>query len=449
MRLYDPLFGDDDVDRLCGDRALMQSMLDVEAAVAEAAAEAGLVTTEAAAVVRDAARVEHLDLEALARGAAAAGNVAMPLVTQLTAAVARRDPRAVDAVHVGVTSQDVIDTAAVLQYRAALAPLLTHVGRASEAAAGLARRYRDTPMSGRTWLQQATPVTFGLKAAGWLAALDRGHRDVRAAAEAACVAQVGGGSGTLAALGDAGDRVARATAARLGLPLPAAPWHAHRDRLVRVAVALGVLTGTLGKIARDLALLAQPEVGEVREAPAVGRGGSSTMPHKQNPVSSAVALAASLRAPGLVATLLAAMPQEHERGLGGWQTEWTALPELLRITAGAARAMAEALEGLVVDADRMRRNLDRFGGPAQAEAVVVALAPSLGRTAARAIVERALARAATEGPSFGAALAADPDVTRVLDADALAQRLAPAHYLGEAGAFVDRVLESRRREGDG
>jgi 3-carboxy-cis,cis-muconate cycloisomerase len=172
------------------------------------------------------------------------------------------------------------------------------------------------------------------------------------------------------------------------------------------------------------------------------------MPHKQNPVSSAAALAASLRAPGLVATLLAAMPQEHERGLGGWQAEWTALPDLLRVTAGAARAIGDALEHLVVDVDRMQRNLEQFGGPAQAEAIVVALAPSLGRTAARATVERALARAATEGQSFGAALAADTDVTRVLDAAALAQRLAPARYLGQAGAFVDRVLGSRRGEGD-
>jgi 3-carboxy-cis,cis-muconate cycloisomerase len=448
MTLYSGLFGDADVERALGDEALVQAMLDVEAALADALADAGLVPTSSARVVREAARAERYDREALACEAARAGNLAIPLVRQLTAAVEAIDPYAAEAVHLGATSQDILDTAAILQFRAALPSMMAHLARAEGAAARHARRYRDTPMSGRTWLQPATPVTFGLKAAGWLDAIDRSRRALGDAADGAFVLQFGGASGTLASLGDAADRVADALATRLGLPRPAAPWHAQRDRLVRFACALGVLTGTLGKVARDLALLAQPEVAEAAEAPSPGRGGSSTMPHKQNSVASAVALAASVRAPALVASLLAGMPQEHERGLGGWQAEWSVLPELLRMTAGASRAIADALESLVVDAARMKHNLDRLGGLTQAEAVVVALAPHVGRAAARTVVESACRRASADRRSLAEVLSSDPVVTRALAPDALARTLAPEHYLGQAAATVDRVLAATGRAKD-
>lgn len=446
MDLHAPLFGDPEIDATFSATASLEAMLAFEVALAEAHAAVGLVPPSTADAVRQAARADRYDLDLLAADAARAGNVAIPLVAALTRETARIDPAAARAVHLGATSQDVIDTALVLQLRAALPAVANRLTRAADAAARHAGAHRRTPMAGRTWLQQATPVTFGLKAAGWLEAIARGRQRIDQRGATALVLQFGGASGTLAALGGSADAVADALAARLGLPRPSMPWHAHRDRLAALACALGVVTGTLGKVARDIALLSQTEVGEVSEAPAPGRGGSSTMPHKQNPVSSAVALAASVRAPGLVASMLAAMPQEHERGLGGWQAEWALLPELVRVTGGAARAMADALEGLVVDASRMAANLRSTGGFAQTEAVVVALVPHLGRADAHARVEAACALAVRERRALEAILESDPVVTDALGRGAVAHLLAPGEYLGQAEATVDRVLAAWRAE---
>jgi 3-carboxy-cis,cis-muconate cycloisomerase len=295
-------------------------------------------------------------------------------------------------------------------------------------------------MPGRTWLQQATPITFGLKAAGWADALDRTRRRVATALDDALVLQFGGAAGTLAALGSHGLAVTDALAARLGLRAPDSPWHAHRDRLAQLACALGVATGTAGKIARDLSLLAQTEIGEATERPVEGRGGSSTMPQKRNPVAASVALAAALRAPGLVATMLGAMVQEHERGLGGWQAEWDTLPDLVLVSAGGARAVADALESLSVDTERMRANLDASGGTLLAESVAMALAESLGTREAHACVAAACRRAASERRPLADVLNDDPVVTRHLDRAEIARRLSPDHYLGVAHAFIVRVL---------
>ena len=304
-------------------------MLDVEVALVEALASEGLIPASCIAAVRDAARAELYEPEALALAAAQAGNMAIPLVEMLTAKVASADPAAARYVHWGTTSQDIIDTGLVLQIRAAVPSIQTDLQRAAAGAIALARLHADTPQVGRTWLQHATPITFGLKAAGWADALGRSRMRLAEAFDGALVLQFGGAAGTLAALGGRGIAVAEALGARLDLRVPELPWHAHRDRLVNLATALGIAAGTLGKIARDLALLAQTEVNEAHEAPADGRGRSSAMPQKRNPVAASLALAAAVRAPGLVSTMLAAMPQEHERGLGGWQAEWDTLPELI------------------------------------------------------------------------------------------------------------------------
>ena len=443
------LFGEAEVAARFSDRARLQAMLDFEAALADAEAEAGVVPHSCVAAVRAAARAEHYDLDAIATEAANAGNVAIPLVRHLTKRVAATDPEAARYVHWGATSQDVLDTALVLQLRAAVPEVLRHLARAADAASGHAERHADTPMAGRTWLQQATPVTFGLKAAGWLEALERAHDRITAALADALVLQLGGASGTLAALGDKGTAVARALGARLDLPVPDLPWHAHRDRLAHLAGTLGVAVGTLGKIARDVSLLAQTEVGEAHEAPAEGRGGSSTMPHKRNPVGAAVALAAAIRTPGLVATFLAAMPQEHERGLGGWPAEWETLPELVLLAAGAARAMADCLDGLVVDPARMRANLELTRGLVMAEAISMALAVPMGKEAAHRAVEEASRRALAASRPLAEVLAEDPTVTRHLSAAEIEARLAPEGYLGAAGEFVRQVLARRRRRGAG
>jgi 3-carboxy-cis,cis-muconate cycloisomerase len=441
--LYEPLFGERDVAACLSDQARLQAMLDVEVALAEALARAGVVPAGSVEPIRQVARAQLYDPATLATEAARAGNVVIPLVADLTRRATAIDPVAGRYVHWGATSQDIVDTGLVLQVRAASAPLLHQFERAARAAAAHARQHRNTPVAGRTWLQHATPTTFGLKAAGWLDALERVRHAVESAFSSSFVLQFGGASGTLAALGPAALDVASALAERLDLKLPPAPWHGHRDRLAQLACALGVATGTLGKIARDLALLAQTEVAEAR--PGKTAGGSSTMPHKRNPVSCAVALAAAVRVPGLVANMLAGMPQEHERGLGGWHAEWDVLPEIVLLTAGAARSVADALEDLTVDAARMRANMEITRGLAQAEAVAMTLGRDLGKHEAHALVEAASRRAAAEERPLADVLAEDAAVARVLTRDALEQCLSPEAYLGVADAFVDRILATWKR----
>ncbi len=443
MSLTASLFGDDTVAALFSEPAQIQAMLDVEVALAEALATAGVVPRASLDAIRTAARADEYDAAAIAGEAARAGNAAIPLVRHFTAHVAAIDADAARYVHLGATSQDVLDTALVLQLRGALPRLLDLVERAAAAAARHAREHRHTPMPGRTWLQQATPTTFGLKAAGWLDALLRTRAAVVESAAAAFVLQFGGASGTLAALGEAAPAATRALSERLNLPAPDMPWHAHRDRIVRFACSIGVLAGSLGKIGRDLGLLAQTEVGEARDA--ASAGGSSAMPHKQNPVASAVAIAAAVRAPGLVATLLAAMPQEHERGLGGWPAEWEVIPELVILASGSARAVADALDGLVIDPARMAANLAITRGLSQSEAVVVALSPELGRAEAYAVVEAASRRAAAGHGSLEAALGEDVRVRRALAPEAIARCLDPTQYLGQADAYIDRALTAWRQ----
>ena len=439
-RLHARLLGDPELMGRFGGRAQLQAMLDVEAALAEAEAEAGVVSAACVAPIRAAADADLYDRAQIAREAAEAGNAVIPVVRHLTARVAATDPDAARYVHWGATSQDILDTGLVLQLRAAVPAVAGHLRRAERAAAGLARRYADATMAGRTWLQQATPITFGLKAAGWTDALGRTRRQVETALDRALVLQLGGAAGTLAALGTRGLAVTDALAARLDLQPAATPWHAHRDRFVHLGCALGVATGAAGKIARDLSLLAQTEVGEVAERAAGGRGGSSTMPQKRNPVSASVALAAAGRTPGLVATLLGAMVQEHERGLGGWQVEWDALPELVLVAGGGIRATAEALDTLAVDTDRMRANLDASGGGLLAEAVAMTLAESIGKHEAHACVGAACRRATEEERPLVDLLAEDPIVSRHLDRARIEDLLSPDNYLGVSQRFIERAL---------
>jgi 3-carboxy-cis,cis-muconate cycloisomerase len=419
----------------------VQAMLDVEVALAEALAEAAVIPISSVAPIRTAARAELYDLALLAEDSERAGNLLIPLVQQLRIRVAADDPEAAGHVHWGATSQDVMDTALVLQLGTAVGDILASLDLAATSAAALARRYATTPMAGRTWLQQATPTTFGLKAAGWTDGVARARERLAAAMEDARVVQLGGATGTLSSLGSAGPAVTDAFASRLGLKVPEMPWHSERSRLVAVACALGMACGSLGKIGRDIALLAQTEVGEVLEPPEPGRGGSSSMPHKRNPVASALAVAAAVQAPGLVATMVSAMPQEHERAVGGWQAEWDTLPALVNLTERAARAMARALAHLVVDEARMRANLDLAGGVARGEGLVTALAPALGRGTALALVERLSRRALAEGRPLQDVAADEPQVRTHLDAARIVAALDPVNTSHSSRRFVDRVLE--------
>ena len=446
MSMLDALFTTEAMQAAFSDRARLQGMLDFEAALARVEARLGVVPAGAADVIASHCRAELYDIDALARAAALAGNTAIPLVKALTARVARADAEAARYVHWGATSQDAMDTGLVLQLRAAFTALEQDLERLAAALARLAELHRRTPMAGRTWLQQAAPITFGLKAAGWLSALERDRERLRAARARALVLQLGGAVGTLAALGEQGMAVAAAIAEELDLALPECPWHGQRDRMAETAAALGLLTGGLGKMARDVSLMAQTEVGEVAEPQAPGRGGSSTLPHKRNPVGSAVMLAAAARVPGLVATMLTGMVQEHERGLGGWHAEWNTLPEIFRASAGAAAQAAQVMAGLEVDAARMRANLDATRGLVMAEAVGLALARHIGRAAAHEAVESASQRAIEQGSHLREVLAADPQVGRHLSAADLERLFDPAGYLGSSEALVRRVLAGRRNQ---
>ena len=424
--------------------ARIQAMLDVEAALAEAEASNGVIPGEAASAIRAAAKADLYDIAALQSEAERAGNLAIPLVRQLTSRVLSNNSEGARYVHWGATSQDIIDTGLVLQLRASVPIIIQDLSRAADAAANHAQRHRKTTMAGRTWLQQATPITFGLKAAGWCDALDRATARVDLRLEDASVLQFGGASGTLAALGDRGSAIAASLGDALHLSVPAIPWHAHRDRLAALACALGVSTGTAGKIGRDLGLLAQTEVGEAQE-PAATSGRSSTMPHKRNPVRASVIVAAAVRAPGLVATVLSAMLQEHERGLGGWQAECQAIPDLVVTTGDAARALADALDALMVDPARMRANVELTGGLMLAEAISMRLAQNVGKQEAHTTIERAAARATDEHRSFADVLRADPVVTQALGQSDIEQALSPDTYLGAAEIFVANVLGRHRR----
>ena len=427
------------------DRGRLQGMLDFEAALARAEARTGVIPKAAAPAIEAQCQANLFDAEALARAAALAGNPAIPMAKALTALVARKDKQAAGYVHWGATSQDAMDTGLVLQLRSVFDLIDADIARLSDALALLAKKYRKTPMAGRTWLQQAVPVSFGLKAAGALSAVERHRVQLRDLRARVLVIQFGGAAGTLASLGANGIDVARALAAELKLGEPDMPWHAHRDRVAEVATVLGLLTGTLGQIAKDISLMMQTEIGEAFEPAAAGKGGSSTLPHKRNPVGAAVVLAAAAKVPALVSVMLSAMVQEHERGLGNWQAEWETLPEICMLCAGALGQVVQIIEGLEIDTARMRHNLDATHGLILAEAVSAALAPKLGREAAHGLIEEACRRAVDQNKPLRDVLAKDAKVRNYLSSSDLDRLFDPANYLGVAEQFVDRVLASRTR----
>ncbi|WP_271412223.1 3-carboxy-cis,cis-muconate cycloisomerase [Pseudomonas sp. Q1-7] len=426
------------------DRGRVQGMLDFEAALARAESRVGLIPTEAVVAIEAACKAELYDPATLAQAIATAGNSAIPLVKALGKRIAAQNPDAERYVHLGATSQDAMDTGLVLQLRAAAALLERDLAALAHALALQAERHADTPLAGRTWLQQATPVTLGMKLAGVLGAVTR-HRQRLAELEPRlfCL-QFGGASGSLAALGEQAWPVSEALARELGLNLPEQPWHTQRDRLVEFAGLLGLIAGSLGKLGRDLSLLMQTEAGEVFEPSAPGKGGSSTMPHKRNPVSAAVLIGAATRAPGLVSTMFAAMPQEHERSLGLWHAEWETLPELCCLVSGALQQALLVVPGLEVDVARMRENLDLSRGLVLAEAVSIALAQRIGRDAAHHLVEQCCRQAAQEGAHLRSVLGANAEVRAQLSSDELDRLLDPAHYLGQARRWVDQALAEHK-----
>jgi 3-carboxy-cis,cis-muconate cycloisomerase len=442
--LFASIATSDELLAATSDRAWLQALLEVEAALAGAEADIGIIPRDAADVIATCCAADRFEPSfepsELGRVGRLGGNPVVPLVEALAAVL---PPEARTWVHWGATSQDILDSAAMLVSRQALELIEHDLTRLADGCAALTERHRNTLMAGRTLLQQALPITFGLKAAGWLVAI----LDVRSRlieVKSRLPIQLGGAAGTLAAVGADGPAVVARLATRLNLAEPLLPWHASRQPIADVAATLGLVAGASAKIALDVALLMQTEVGEAFEPAASARGASSTLPHKRNPVAAAATLAAVRKAHALLPVIFAGMVQEHERALGGWQAEWETLSELLRLAGGAAARSRETIEGLEVDAEAMRDNLQRTGGLLMAERVTLALSRSMDRSDATSAVRRAVQRARQSAGSFRAGLLADPVITAVLSADDLDELLDPAGYLGATSTFIDRALRAHR-----
>jgi 3-carboxy-cis,cis-muconate cycloisomerase len=441
-RLIDSLATTEKLAKLFSDAAVLQAMLDFEVALARAEARLGIIPQAAADAIAAAAKPDSFDPVQLAKDALVAGALPIPFVKALTELVRARDSSTAGFVHWGATSQDVADTALVLLLKRARPVLEADLDRLEAALLQLENTHANILMLGRTLLQAAPPVTFGLKAAGWLGSVHRCKARLAAAFDEALLLQFGGATGTLASLGDHGIAVGNELAKQLGLIYPDAPWHTHRDRMAALMCASGVLTGALGKMARDIALLMQTEVAEVAEPSAPGRGGSSTMPHKRNPSGCVVTLAAANRVPGLVATFLAAMVQEHERAAGNWQAEWPTVAALMQATGAAVASMAEVAEGLSVDAARMRGNIEATHGVIFAERAMMLLGEKLGRDVAHKLLDQAVRQSVTQRRNLYEVLSEMPEVSRHLDLETLRSIEAPEGYLGSADAFRKRLLSS-------
>ncbi|MDQ2804455.1 MAG: adenylosuccinate lyase family protein [Pseudomonadota bacterium] len=437
--VFGTLYGSDAMRAVFDEAALFRHMLAVEAALARVQGRLGIIPEAAAAQIGGAAAIVALDPAELA---ASVRRVGYPVVG-LVAALSRAAGDAGRWTHWGATTQDIMDTALALQLRDGFALIRADLVATIHGLADLAERHRDTIMAGRTHLQHALPTVFGLKCATWLQPMLGDLARLDAAQARAVRVEFGGAAGTLASLGDQGLAVAEGLAAELGLAMPLAPWHACRDGLAEAACALAILCGSLAKMATDVILLSQTEVAEVTEPYLAGRGSSSTMPQKRNPIASEYILAAARVVQALAPVMLGAMAADHERATGPWQAEPLALPQSFVLAHGALLHGRALAEGLVVNTGRMRRNLDLSGGLIMAEAVMMGLAPALGREAAHHAVKHACDAALSAGSTLFEALMAEPGIA-ALGADTIRGLLDPAGYLGSAGVFVDRVVAAAR-----
>jgi 3-carboxy-cis,cis-muconate cycloisomerase len=435
--VFGALYGTEAMRACMGEMALLQHMLDVEAALARAQSRLGIVPAEAAEAIMAAARAERLDLAALAAATRNTGYPVVGLVRQLSQFAG---PEAGRWTHWGATTQDIMDTAVVLQMRAGLDLIRAELLAVNAGLAALARRHRGTVMAGRTHLQHALPVTFGTKVAVWLSPLVTMVERLDQLRPRLERLQFGGAAGTLASLGAQGLAVQEELARELGLAVPDIPWHVARDGVAEAVSFLGLLCGALSKMATDVILLMQTEVAEVAEPHQEGRGGSSTMPQKRNPISCEYIIAQSRGVQALVPQMQAAMAQDQERGTGPWQAEPLAIGQAFLLAHGALAQARVLAEGLTVDALRMRRNLESTGGLIVAEAVMMGLAPVLGREAAHHAVHHACDAALAQGIPLAEALMAEAEVRSRLSAEEVARLTDPSAYLGSAEAFIDRVL---------
>ena len=442
-QLYASMFYHSELSQIFSDQSLLAYMLEAEVALAKAQAELGLIPESAAACITQVAAQgvsQIFKLEALAEAASLAGNIAIPMVKQFTTAVQHVDAEASRYVHWGATSQDIIDTASVLQARAALQLIEDLLQQCQQVALAKAVQYRDQVMIGRSWLQQALPITLGYKFARCGNALGRDLSRLQQAKDRILTVQLGGAVGSLASLGDQGSKVVAGFAQQLQLNSPSCTWHGERDRMVEFASLLALITGNLGKMARDWSLLMQTEIAEVYEPTASGRGGSSTMPHKRNPVAAAIVLAAANRVPALMASVYQSMLQEHERALGGWHAEWLSIPEIAQLCGASLARSLEVFTGLEVNPQAMQRNLESTQGLIMAESLMMALAPKFGRLNAHHMVEAACQQAVEQQQHLLSIVQEIVPIKASFSPQQLQQIFQPEAYLGNIQAQIDAVL---------
>jgi len=442
-RLYASLFCQSQVTDIFSDRSLLRYLTATEVALAKAQAAVGVIPQAAAQRIEDICAgdaISQLSPDVLSDDTGLAGNIAIPFVKRLTAIVREHDETASRYVHWGATSQDVLDTACILQCRDALVIIQALLEQAYQTALAQAQAYRVHIMMGRTWLQQALPITLGHKLARWAAVLQRDLARLESMQSRSLTAQLGGATGSLASMQNAGSTVVLAFSRELGLAAPICTWHGERDRIVEMAGVLALVVGNLGNMARDWSLMMQTEIGELLEPPGKGRGGSSTMPHKRNPVAAAAVLAAANRVPGLMASLYHGMVLEHERGLGGWQAEWLALPEIFQLCSGALERTVDVLQGMQVNPDAMRRNIECTNGLIMAEAVMMALAPTMGRLNAHHLVESACKIAVDENRHLKAVISDMDEIKQQFSTTQLDNIFKPDSYIGNIQNQIDAVL---------
>ena len=447
-QLYASLFYQKEVTEIFSDRTLVFYMIEVEVAMAKAQAQVGIIPESAAIAISQITHtaINQIDFDALAIATGLAGNIAIPFVKQLTAIVKQSDVDAARYVHWGATSQDILDTACILQCRTALKLIESLIHQCYRTALNQAEQYRSQVMIGRTWLQQGLPITLGHKFARWASAFHRDLARIEAMKARVFTAQLGGAVGSLASLQTQGTAVIHAFSAQLQLTVPNCTWHGERDRIVEISSVLAMVTGNLGKMARDWSLMMQTEIAEVFEPTAKGRGGSSTMPHKRNPVAAASILAAANRVPALMSSMYQSMVQEHERSLGAWHAEWLALPEIFQLCAGALQRTVEVLQGLEVNSKNMQRNIATTQGLIMAEAVMMALAPKMGRLNAHHLVEKACQQAVAEQSHLQDIVSSFAEVKQHFSTDELTRIFKPESYLGNIQDQIDAVLKEAKGE---
>ncbi|MDQ8999966.1 3-carboxy-cis,cis-muconate cycloisomerase [Acinetobacter baumannii] len=447
-QLYASLFYQKDVTDIFSDSSLVTYMIQVEVALAQAQAQVGVIPQKAANTIAQVAEhaLDKFDFSALVVATGLAGNIAIPFVKQLTAIVKDIDEDASRYVHWGATSQDILDTACILQCCDALNIVEAQLQQCYSTALEQAKQYRHQVMIGRTWLQQALPITLGHKLARWASAFKRDLDRIQAMKSRVLTAQLGGAVGSLASLQDQGSLVVSAFAKQLNLTVPTSTWHGERDRIVEIASVLGMIVGNTGKMARDWSLMMQTEIAELFEPTAKGRGGSSTMPHKRNPVAAASVLAAANRVPALMSSIYQSMLQEHERSLGAWHAEWLAVPEIFQLCAGALSRTGEVLQGFEVNAKHMQQNLECTSGLIMAEAVMMALAPKIGRLNAHHLVEAACKTAVAQNQHLFDVVSQLDEVKGQFSQEEIRNIFKPENYLGNIQQQIDAVLKEAQGE---